>query len=366
MDMVSVLMIIMLALILLWQAKVAPKGTFFEESFSLTVSKGMQGFFALLIIAHHVYTFLDARGIVAGSLKCFENIGVLLIGFFFFCSGYGLIVSLHTKKDYLKGFVVKRLLIVLVPFFICNYAYLSVELLLGSRFRISELIAAFFGVLLLNSQMWFAVEIMCLYLVFYLLFSYVKEERRCIVIIVWIIAGMTMLSMMHCKSYELSNWYWGEWWYNTTLLFPIGMIIAEKKDLLKKLAMKYYWILLPGCVIGFIGFRFFCSRELGLRGYWTMQIMDKVRAYLLQVPGVILFVLFLVLILMKVRIGNALLSFLGKFSLEIILVNGVFLRLFLGLEQKYGLICYLCLTFVGTIFAAVLLYKLKQNILELK
>lgn len=228
------------------------------------------------------------------------------------------------------------------------------------------LIAAFFGVLLLNSQMWFAVEIMCLYLIFYLLFSHVKDEKRSIAVIVLIIVGMTALTMLNCRSYELSNWYWGEWWYNTTMLFPIGMIVAEKKDLLRNLAVKHYRILLTISFVGFTIFRLLSNRELHLRGYWTMKMMDKVQAYLLQVPSVIFFVMLLVLILLKVRVGNPLLDFLGKFSLEIILVNGVFLRLFLGIMQTYGLICYLCLTFVGTILSAVLLYKLKRSILELK
>lgn len=228
------------------------------------------------------------------------------------------------------------------------------------------LIAAFFGVLLLNSQMWFAVEIMCLYLIFYLFFSHVKDEKRSIAVIVLIIVGMTALTMLNCRSYELSNWYWGEWWYNTTMLFPIGMIVAEKKDLLRNLAEKHYRILLTISFVGFTIFRLLSNRELHLRGYWTMKMMDKVQAYLLQVPSVIFFVMLLVLILLKVRVGNPLLDFLGKFSLEIILVNGVFLRLFLGIMQTYGLICYLCLTFVGTILSAVLLYKLKRSILELK
>lgn len=366
MNIVNAILLMALAFVLLWQVKIAPKGSFHENSFSLSVSKGIQGFFALLIILHHVYTFLDTRGIHMYQLRSVENIGVLLIGFFFFCSGYGLIVSLHTKDRYLKGFLVKRVLIVLVPFFICNYAYLSVELLLGSRFRLSELIATFFGVLLLNSQMWFAVECMLLYLLFYLLFSYVKNEKHCIMVIVITIMVMTVLGMVNSQGNDFCNWFWGEWWYNTTLLFPIGMIVAEKKDTLKDFAMKHYGLLMAFSLIGFVIFRILSGRELELRGYWTPYFYDKLHAYLLQVPGVIFFVMILTLLMLKVRIHNPLLDFLGKFSLEIILVNGVFLRLFLGIVQTYGFICYLCLTFVGTMLSAVLLYKLKRSILELK
>lgn len=124
--------------------------------------------FAMLLISF----VLNIRNVDAGRLRIFSTIGVWLIGFFFFCSGYGLITILRTKQDYLKGFLVKRVLIVLVPFFLCNYAYMSVELLRGMQFSTPELIASFFGVLLMNSQMWFAVEIMLLYIVFFLLFTY--------------------------------------------------------------------------------------------------------------------------------------------------------------------------------------------------
>lgn len=366
MNIISIAVITLLCISLFWRMKTAPRAELFDNSFPLSVSKGLQGFLALQIFVHHVYIFLTIRDVHAEQLRIFSTIGVWMIGFFFFCSGYGLIISLRTKPDYLQGFLVKRVLIVLVPFFLCNYAYMSVELLRGMQFSTPELIASFFGVLLMNSQMWFAVEIMLLYIVFFLLFTYVKEEKICVVIIAALTALITVTGMLNTQPFHLSNWFWGEWWYNTTPLFVVGMLAAMAKDRLNEFVKKHYCFALSGSVAGLVIFKVISDRVLQTHGYWTPVVGDKVLTYLFQVPSVIFFVAFVVLLLKKVRFANPLLDFFGKFSLEIILVSGIFLNLFLGVMGSCGLACYMCLSFGGTILTAVILYKLKRFILEIR
>lgn len=366
MNVISVSVIGLLGIVLFWRMKTAPRGELFDNSFPLSVSKGLQGFLALQIFVHHVYIFLTIREVNAEQLRIFSTIGVWMIGFFFFCSGYGLIISLRTKPDYLQGFLVKRVLIVLVPFFLCNYAYMSVELLKGMRFSTAELIASFFGVLLMNSQMWFAVEIMLLYIVFFFLFTYIKEEKICVVIIAAMTALITVTGMLNTQPFHLSNWFWGEWWYNTTPLFVVGMLVAMTRDRLNAFAEKHYYGALLGTFVCLVVFKVISDRVLQTHGYWTPVVSDKVLTYIWQVPSVVSFVAFVVLLLKKVRLQNPLLDFLGKFSLEIILVSGVFLNLLLRVMTSCGLVCYMCLSFIGTILTAVILYKLKRLILEIR
>ena len=266
MNIVSITVIALLCIALFWQMKPAPRGELFDNSFPLSVSKGLQGFLALQIFVHHVFVFLSIRDVDADQLRIFSTIGVWLIGFFFFCSGYGLITSLHTKQDYLKGFLVKRVLIVLVPFFLCNYAYMSVELLRGMQFSTLELIASFFGVLLMNSQMWFAVEIMLLYIVFFLLFTYIKKEKICVMIIVALTAMITLIGMLNTRPSCLSNWFWGEWWYNTTPLFVVGMLAAMTKDRLNELVKKHYCFALCGSFVCLVIFKVISDRVLQTHG----------------------------------------------------------------------------------------------------
>lgn len=317
--------------------KPAPRGELFDNSFPLPVSKGLQGFLALQIFVHHVYVFLNIRNVDAGRLRIFSTIGVWLIGFFFFCSGYGLITSLRTKQDYLKGFLVKRVLIVLVPFFLCNYAYMSVELLRGMQFSTPELIASFFGVLLMNSQMWFAVEIMLLYIVFFLLFTYVKKEKVCIMTIVALTAMITLIGMLNTRPFCLSNWFWGEWWFNTSFMFLFGMIMAHSEEKIIAFVKKRYPIVLLLCLVAAIGLSFPVNAMVEMGTYYCeyegnftiLQIfMIKFVTLLCQFAMVFFADAVVLMAMMKIKCGNRITRSLGSVSLELYLIHNLYLIMF--------------------------------------
>lgn len=337
MNILSITVIALLCIVLFWQMKPAPRGELFDNSFSLPVSKGLQGFLALQIFVHHVYVFLNIRNVDAGRLRIFSTIGVWLIGFFFFCSGYGLITSLHTKQDYLKGFLVKRVLIVLVPFFLCNYAYMSVELLRGMQFSTPELIASFFGVLLMNSQMWFAVEIMLLYIVFFLLFTYVKKEKVCIMTIVALTAMITLIGMLNTRPFCLSNWFWGEWWFNTSFMFLFGMIMAHSEEKIIAFVKKRYPIVLLLCLVAAIGLSFPVNAMVEMGTYYCeyegsftiLQIfMIKFVTLLCQFAMVFFADAVVLMAMMKIKCGNRITRSLGSVSLELYLIHNLYLIMF--------------------------------------
>ena len=289
--------------------------------------------FAMLLISF----VLNIRNVDAGRLRIFSTIGVWLIGFFFFCSGYGLITSLRTKQDYLKGFLVKRVLIVLVPFFLCNYAYMSVELLRGMQFSTPELIASFFGVLLTNSQMWFAVEIMLLYIVFFLLFTYVKKEKVCIMTIVALTAMITLIGMLNTRPFCLSNWFWGEWWFNTSFMFLFGMIMAHSEEKIIAFVKKRYPIVLLLCLVAAIGLSFPVNAMVEMGTYYCeyegsftiLQIfMIKFVTLLCQFAMVFFADAVVLMTMMKIKCGNRITRSLGSVSLELYLIHNLYLIMF--------------------------------------
>lgn len=289
--------------------------------------------FAMLLISF----VLNIRNVDAGRLRIFSTIGVWLIGFFFFCSGYGLITSLRTKQDYLKGFLVKRVLIVLVPFFLCNYAYMSLELLRGMQFSTPELIASFFGVLLTNSQMWFAVEIMLLYIVFFLLFTYVKKEKVCIMTIVALTAMITLIGMQNTRPFCLSNWFWGEWWFNTSFMFLFGMIMAHSEEKIIAFVKKRYPIILLLCLVAAIGLSFPVNAMVEMGTYYCeyegsftiLQIfMIKFVTLLCQFAMVFFADAVVLMAMMKIKCGNRITRSLGSVSLELYLIHNLYLIMF--------------------------------------
>lgn len=289
--------------------------------------------FAMLLISF----VLNIRNVDVGRLRIFSTIGVWLIGFFFFCSGYGLITSLRTKQDYLKGFLVKRVLIVLVPFFLCNYAYMSLELLRGMQFSTPELIASFFGVLLTNSQMWFAVEIMLLYIVFFLLFTYVKKEKVCIMTIVALTAMITLIGMQNTRPFCLSNWFWGEWWFNTSFMFLFGMIMAHSEEKIIAFVKKRYPIVLLLCLVAAIGLSFPVNAMVEMGTYYCeyegnftiLQIfMIKFVTLLCQFAMVFFADAVVLMAMMKIKCGNRITRSLGSVSLELYLIHNLYLIMF--------------------------------------
>ena len=353
--------------------RIAKRNAFVSHPYPLFMTKGIAGYFSFCILVHHYTNVIRVLPSYNGELQILEYMGVLLVGFFFLFSGYGLIVSYKEKENYLDTFMIRRVCAVLIPFFICNYAYMITALLTGCKFQMNELILAFFGVILLNDHMWFAVEIMLLYLVFYFVFRYIKGEKRKYFLIGLFIIALMTFSFLRGHNLESSiqmNWYQGEWWYNTTPLFFLGMLLGKNRNRFLTFAQKHYIPLITISLIGFVGFWHATSYMLQHHGYWTETAFskgyaDKLMTLSVQLPMVIFFELFLLLLLMKIQFHNPALRFLGKISLELILVQNVFL-LYFSDYLPIDYLVYGLYTIVFTVIVATLINKLKLLVLEKK
>lgn len=373
MNTLSILILILALIILLPKVKFAQRHTYFEHPYPLEITKAMQGFFAFLISFHQIAVYAPTIRPYLNSLDIFSPIGVLLVGFFFFFSGYGLITSCEEKKDYLKTFLIRRVFAVLIPFFLCNYAYMVTTLLCGNRFTTKDLVLAFFGLILLNDNMWFAVEIMILYLIFYLVYTHVQSPKARLSCMGSLVLLMIFISFLlgHKRADIQINWFHGEWWYNTTLLFFLGMLFASHKKNLVRFAKKYYWALVAVFIPAFLLFWKLTDYMLKHHGYWTetltqMGYRDKFLTLSVQLPAVICFEALLLLLFLKVHFNNKMMAFLGKISLEIILIEKVFITTFekMGLLKNYPI--YIFLTVTATIIASALINLLKSIIIEKK
>ena len=94
------------------------------------------------------------------------------------------------------------------------------------------------------------------------------------------------------------------------------------------------------------------------------MVLDKLKGLSVQTPMVFFFMVLMLLAMMKVRIHNKMLVFLGKISLEIILINYLFIMTLDFIRVRYGMLLYLALVVVCTLCVAIVLYKIKQIILE--
>lgn len=325
------IILIALALLLFIGIKPSKLREWQEEPLSLDRSKAIQGFAAVAIIVHHLAQELAQD---AGAIGFFTELGVLFVGIFFFFSGYGLYTSLKTKENYLKGFLKKRLVTILVPFYMCILVFTAAACICGTRFTPLQLLGVLSGWSLINQHMWYIVEIAILYFAFYIIYRLIKNRTAATVVMgIFVIAMMAgSLMLAHGKDMSASGWFQGEWWYNSSFLFVIGIIVSKHSEGLRRIARKAYVILLLGLAALLVLLGPQTVYMLRRYSYWseipgeTRAILDKLRCLSVQLPWIICFVLFLLLIMMRVRFGNPVLKFLGSISLELYLIHNLFLK----------------------------------------
>ena len=354
--------LLLLLLLLLFGVKKAGKGQFFDNFLDLDISKGLQGFTAVAIILHHMIQKITNYGQYdKGVVGIMNDVGVLLTGIFFFFSGYGLYTSFRNKENYLDGFLKKRLPAVLIPFYMTNTIFLLASLALGYKMTVGEFFVYLSGFVLLNSQMWYIVEIIILYLAFYLIFRLIKKQKVALSVMALFILVMTVITLFrgHDKTYACGGaWFKGEWWYNSTWTFFVGMVIARYKEPVIAFVKKYYKVLLPVGTVLFLVMHAATVYMLSHVGYWKEWdgypgYKEKFLTWLVQGPTVIVFVLTLLMLTMKIQFHNGLLRFLGKIAIELYLIHNIFI-LYLPKVIKNEFLYILCVYAGGILLATVI------------
>lgn len=338
-----------LAVILLTGVRPAARGMWREDALSLKTSKGVLGFCAVAIMLHHMSQTIYFANEDPGILIFMVDIGVCFVGMFFFFSGYGLYSSLRDKPDYLKGFLRHRLPAVLIPFYVCNLVFIIGSCLWGYRLKAQEILPYLTGVVLMNNQMWYIVEIFFLYLLFWLVFRLVRNrDAACIV---YGVCVAIMIACSLCLGHDTTTptqglWFHGEWWYNTTFLMFVGVLFARWEKQILGFIRKFYGISL---IVSALLVAFFYSRTMYMlqtTGYWYEWpghpgYQEKWQTLAMQTPFVLFVVLTALIVMQKIGIGNKILDFLGSIALELYLIHNLFL-LYMPVKNRVGYIlaCY--------------------------
>ena len=367
----------LLGALLLINAKRRPSDekTFFDR----ILSKEIRGFLAIFIILHQTVITMVNFGVREELMKEFMNYyyyGILAVAFFFFSSGFGLVKRWLTDKNYTRGFMKRRIFTVLVPYFICNYIYLTEALLgnirYGNHFSFTEVICAFFGLFLVNNQMWFAVEIMILYVAFRIIFGRVKEAGKGIILTTAVVLIMVAIGFLsgHSRSMIMSYWFKGEWWYNTILMFPVGMFYAYKEAQINRIIRKAFTAIILSSSVLFVLLDYI-HRGLVEKQIYYIDDRNTLQGILYRLEGLgeetiyeLVFIILVITIVSKVRIGNPVLKFMGKISLETIMLNYLMVENLYFIYLKYGIGVYLPAVLISTIVVAAFVYLIKNLVLE--
>lgn len=302
----------------------------------------LKGFFALLVLIHHLYQY---TGIFKGTViaTILQALGYLSVSMFFYMSGYGLVASYEKKsQDYIKNFFRNRILPFFIIYTLLTLIYSVFRILMGEN--ISWL--RFFKSYSLGSTLvvngWYLQVILLFYLLFWLTYSFVKNAKHGLI-------SMTCLAFLYCFICVFS--FDGTTIYESTLAFILGMYWFEYKDTFKRIIEKKK---LTSLVTAFVLFSL--SFLVSLISHNSNVVIVS------KMISSVLFVCFFMCICMNLGsalsglLCNKFMEQLGKISLEIYVTQGIFLRLFHSdIININSPIIYIILVSVFTILLSIAL-----------
>jgi len=326
-----------LFVLLLWGMKRPEvKGEYFENPIGIDNAKAIKGFAAIGIILHHlVQKITEYGGVYRGPVTIFNWMGILFTSIFFFFSGYGLIVSKIKKEGYVESFLKNRMPAVLIPFCVSNIIYFIVVGIYNAEIdNALDVLLSLTGIRLINTNTWFIVEIIILYLIFYLASRKFKDSDKVLKIVLISTIVMVTVSLFLGHDYHdgaARNPFQGEWWYNTIFLFYLGMRFGLYEDrYLERLKRSYKW-LMPVAACAFVliyACSIFVTENVGYYQEWPGHpgYGAKFVTLLVQSIACILFMLCIVLVSMKLQFGNRAVLFVGGISLELYIIHDLVKR----------------------------------------
>lgn len=317
---------------------------FNEEFMSLGQAKYMQGLMAICVFLHHAAqktcAYWNDPLTIRHGLDIFVDMGYMIVAVFLFLSGFGLYKSYITKEDYLKGFIVRRIMPVTLTAAVVAWIFIPVRMAMGEKLDPFRTVVYILGLKLANPNGWYPITIALFYFAFYFTFKLFKNKNKAIAAIIIFTFIYTLIGTFVKRN---DWWMQGEWWYRPVHLFWIGMIFAknEKKitDHLKRHYVRYMVIggimLLVLAVLAAVCSALFPTYQMEgdpmvykkidlLAKYvgskWIKQLSEMLCAFN--------FTFVFVMVNLKVKIGNPILKFTGMISLEFYLIHGMFIEMF--------------------------------------
>lgn len=274
----------------------------------------------------------------------FRKAGILIVGIFFFLSGYGLMYSLKNKTDYLCGFLKKRLGALLLPTGLVCLCLLIVLMAQNSSVIGGNPINLIWEIF--SSINWYVWEVLGCYLVFYLVFRFVRIEWG-----IPALLAVCFIFIIICYLGGVSNP-----WYGSTMCFPLGLLAGEyEKPFMRWCNIGRYknvvLLLILGCSITM----FFILPERSFLGAVVSRNISSV-----------CFVLLVLILLQKIRVGNSASRFLGKISFEVFLIHPLVIQIYHSdLVYLKNNIIYVIAVIITSILLGLLLNALVKAIKEM-
>ncbi len=303
----------------------------------------MRGICAIIVVIHHLYQYTGFFSeTYIGMLLNLS--GALAVSIFFFYSGYGLMLSSY-KKNYIQNFIRSRFLPLYCFYVILIILYSFWTLWTEHTLPLREFAQSFFFGETIVSKGWYLQATFVLYLFYFFSFSTFKSAKMSITAV----AVAIFCYCIFCRLIDL-----GVWWYQTIPCVILGMVYCYLKAQIDILLNRYAWRIFITSGVLFAIFYIISSL------YFKEQLF-KIICFLFFVCATISFSYILC---DTPIINNSFFAMCGKYSLEIYVSHGFFLRL-IRLNIIRNKFIYILTVIVGTVVMSVILKKIYTKIIPL-
>lgn len=300
-----------------------------NEYISHRQTQCINGFFVLIVFIQHFkgYVKLGDYDMIYNYIANWS--GQLLVVPFLFFSGYGIMLSITKKgKPYVDTILTKRFPKIWIHFALAIVLFIITNLIMRKTFPPLKLILTFLGWDSIGNSNWYIFDTLILYILTFLSFRFVGKNRRLGLFIMALLTSAFVIAMSRFKP---------GYWYNTVIAYLLGMIFATVESSFKKI--------MSSEILNYIIFTTFGIIIISL------AVNDKAKLTSYEVFVTAGTVLLLALSL-KVRFGNPILSFLGKYVFEIYILQRIPMILLQSyIPQKY---IYFAVCFASTLVLSFL------------
>lgn len=293
--------------------KIAPKNTLWSaDGLSMDDSNSLRGMLSVFIVLHHL-AILTGAGYSAYFVK---RIGHLIVAAFLAMSGYGILYSYRSSGCSVKGFWQKRLFRLIIPYLVISVVYAFVRSALGEEVTVSSFFLSFVNGKTMVKYSWYIIATLVFYAMFWLSAKLIKENIPLLIMTVWLLATVYIFAMMKLD--------YDEYWYNVVWAFPLGMLWQYAYGHIARALKKHTWAWLLMLLMMFGVF------------YLSSSYLYVTKLGGLLITGC-LFAVFIMAAMFKLSWGkrNPVLGFLGKISLEIYMLHGLFVLIFSKVEWLF-------------------------------
>lgn len=281
------LYLLFVLILILWRIKIKEN----DGYLSIERCNSIKGIFILLIVLTHSMGYFDSCGYEYAGLDRLvllfrKGIGQLVVVMFLFYSGYGVSLSIKKKgEEYVDKMPRHRLLPTLLNFDIAVLAFVIMNLIMAKTMTTRQVVLSMIAWEDVGNSNWYIFVILLCYAITYGVAKLVRRKDQW----KWLFATLLVCVLVLSVFKRV-------YWYNTMLAYPAGFFFAEYESKIIGVMRKYYVPLLIIFASAFVLSFYYMPTARGLSKNFAS----------------ICFALMVVMLSMKVVIGNAFLRWWGS------------------------------------------------------